>query len=100
MSAVYFISAVYDRRHSFTRQDKWNRFILADALAAVGNVAPISSNAVLNLEFSRRRANINQLVRQFHELVEIQRTIVERARQTKTVIDQHRLAGAVAFVHA
>ena len=63
------------------------------------NVAFVSGNAVLNLELSRRRTHVDELVRELHELVEVQRTIIERARQTETVINQHGLARAIAFVH-
>ena len=56
------------------------------------DVSLISNHAVLNFKFSRRRADVNGLVRQLHELVEIKGPIIERAGQTKTVIYQHGLA--------
>ena len=63
------------------------------------DVSVVSNNAVLNFEFCRRRAHINDLVRHFHELVEVERTIIERARETKSIIHEHGLARTVAFVH-
>ena len=59
----------------------------------------IPNHAILNFELSRGRADINQLVRHFHELVEVQRTIVQRARQAEPVLHEHRFSGPIAFVH-
>ena len=59
----------------------------------------VSSHAVLNFKFCRSRADIDDLVRQLHELVEIERPIIERAGQAKPVIDEHCLARAIAFIH-
>ena len=35
-----------------------------------------------------------------HELLEIQRPVIERARQAEAIFDQHGLARLIAFVHA
>ena len=63
-------------------------------------VARVPDHAVLDLELRRRRADVDDLVRHPHELLEIQRPVIERARQAEAVFDQHRLARAVAFIHA
>jgi len=63
------------------------------------DVSFVTDYAVLNFELGRRRTDVNGLVRQPHELVEIERAIVQRARQTEAVIYEHGLAGAIAFVH-
>ena len=86
-------------RAFFARQHKRHRFIFADPLSLVRKVSLVSDDAVLNFKLGRRRADVNELVRQLHELVEIERPVVERARQAKSVIDQHGLARTVAFVH-
>ena len=64
------------------------------------DVCFVPDKAVLNLEFSRCGAHIDDLVRHLHELIEIKRAIVERTGQTKSIFNQHRFARAVAFVHA
>src|SRR5580704_19287288 len=63
-------------------------------------VSLISNHAVLNFKFGRRGAHIDDLVRRLYELVEIERAIIERARQAKAIIYEHGFARAVAFVHA
>ena len=63
------------------------------------DVAFISNNAVLDFELSRCRAHVNKLVRKFHELIEIQRPVIERARQTETIIHQHGFARTITFIH-
>ena len=73
---------------------------MADPLSLVRKIFLVSNHAVLNFEFGRRGAHIDELVGHLHELVEIQRPIIERARQTKTVLDEHGFARAVALVHA
>src|ERR1044072_4590805 len=60
----------------------------------------IADNAVLDLEFRRRRADIDELVCHFHELVKVQWPIVQRARQANPVIDEHSLARTIPFVHS
>jgi hypothetical protein len=52
----------------------------------------VADDAILNLEFCRRRAHINRLVGQFHEFIEIERAIVERAGKTKPVVYEHSFA--------
>ena len=64
------------------------------------DVSIISNDAILNFKFCRCRAYIDDLVRDLHKFVEIERTIIERTRQAKAVIYQHGLAGAVTFIHA
>src|SRR5262245_23016335 len=90
---------VWDRRYSFTRQNKWHELCLSDALAFVRNVPFSADDAVLDLKFCRRRAHINRLVRQFHEFIEIERAIVQRAWQTKSIVHKHSFARSIAFVH-
>src|SRR6516164_1482241 len=63
-------------------------------------IAFVSDHAILNFEFGWRRTHIDELVSRLHEFVEVQWTIVERAWQTKTVVDQHRLARSIAFIHS
>ena len=84
----------------FSGQHEWNGLILPDPLSLVRNVALIFDHAVLNFEFRRCGAHVNELIRHLHEFVEIERPIIERARQTKSVLDQHGFARAIAFVHA
>ena len=64
------------------------------------NIAFVSNHAVLDFKFCRRCADVNDLVGHLHELVEIERPVVERAGQAETVIDQDALARTVAFVHS
>ena len=63
------------------------------------DVSLIANHAVLNFKFCRCRAHVDDLVRHLHELVEIERTIIECARQAKPVIYKYGLAGTVAFIH-
>ena len=60
----------------------------------------VPDNAVLDLEFSGSSAYVDDLVRHFHELVEIERAVVERARQTESVIYKNGFARTIAFIHA
>ncbi len=53
---------------------------------------------VLNLEGTRRRRDEDNLGHQPHELIEVQRTIVECTRQAKTVLHEGLLARAVPGV--
>src|SRR5438270_16904 len=55
---------------------------------------------VLELVGPRRRRNVDGLIETLLELRERQRTVVERARQPETVVDQNFLARAVPEVHA
>src|SRR5215510_1365045 len=80
-------------------QNERNEFLLPDPLSPVRDVSVVTNYAILNFELGRRCAHVNGLVRQFHEFIEIKRAVIERARQTKTVLNQHSLARAVAFVH-
>ena len=54
----------------------------------------------LNFARVRRGAGVNGLVLHRLELLEIERPIIQRARQPEPVLDQHGLARAIAFVHA
>jgi hypothetical protein len=51
-------------------------------------VSLVPNNAVLDFELGGRRAHIRDLVRHSHEFLEIQRPIVERARQPKAIFHQ------------
>ena len=62
-------------------------------------VSLVSDNAVRDLKLRRRRTHVRDLVRHSHELLEIQRPIIERARQPKSVFHQDRLARPIALVH-
>ena len=64
------------------------------------DIAAVSSHAVLHLEFRRGRAHVEELPGSSHEFLEIQRPIVQGARQTETVLDEGGFADPVAFVHA
>ena len=76
-----------------------HKFRVADSLPFMREVSFVSNHAVLNFKFCRSRAHVNGLVRQLHELVEIERPIIERAGQAKPIIDEHRFARAIAFIH-
>ena len=54
--------------------------------------------AVLHLEGPRRRRDEDHLGHQLHELIEVERSVVQRARQSKAVLDQRLLARTVAGV--
>ena len=60
----------------------------------------VPDDAVLNFKLRGRGAYIDDLVRHLHELIEIQRPVVERARKPKAVFDEHGFARFVAFIHA
>ena len=84
----------------FARQHEGEDFFLPDPLSPVREIAFVSNHAVLDLELGRRGAHVNDLVRYLHELVEVERAIIERARKPEAVLDEHGLARAIAFVHA
>src|SRR5690242_652672 len=90
LAAAGSAAAGHSKRHQF-------RF--SDSLSAVRKISLVGDNAVLNFELGGRGADVNGLVRQLHEFVKIERTIVERARQTEPVIYEHSFAGTIAFVH-
>src|SRR5206468_7472016 len=106
--AVTPVSCIYQRcaagitdpGYSFPRQDKWHEFLFSNALPLMREISLVSDHAILNLKLGRGRAHVDNLVCQLHEFVEIERPIIERAGQTKSVIDQHGLARAIALVHA
>ena len=54
----------------------------------------------LQLELARRRRHEERARRERQELVEHQRPVVERARQTESVVDERQLARAIAVEHA
>ena len=56
--------------------------------------------AVAELVVRRRRRDVNGLIQHGFELSEIERPVVERRRQAKTVFDQSLFARAVAAIHA
>ena len=85
-------------RHA--RDQKWHVFVFADALAFVREVAGVADDAVLDLELGGRGADVGELVRHAHEFLEIQRSVIERAREAEAVFDQHGFARFVAFIHA
>src|ERR1043166_9126342 len=99
MSADRIFSAVIDRRYRFARQYKRHRLILTDTLSFMWKIIFVSDNAVLNFKFGGSSAHIDDLVRHFHELVEIERAVVERAWQTEAVVHQHGFARTIAFIH-
>ena len=55
---------------------------------------------VFHLPRARGRTHVDRLAHVLHELFELQRSVVQRARQTKPVLDQHFLACAVSAEHA
>ena len=81
-------------------QNKRHRFVLSNPLSFVGKVVLVSDHAILNFKLRRRRTYVNELVGRLHELVEIERTIIERAGQTKSIIDEHGLTRPITFVHS
>ena len=54
---------------------------------------------LLHLIFSGRRGDVDDLIDARRELLERQRTVVERGRQAKAVVHERDLAAAVAAVH-
>jgi len=54
----------------------------------------------LQLEVARGGRQVDHLGHQIHELIEVQRSVVERRRQTEAVLDQRQLPGPVSVVHA
>ncbi len=89
-----------ERRAFFAGYSKGHRFSFTDPLAPVRNIPFVSSHAVLDFKFCRRCADVNDLVGNLHELVEIERPIIEGAGQAEPVIYKDALARAVAFVHS
>ena len=59
----------------------------------------VSDNAVLNFEFGGSSAHVDDLVRHFHELIEIERTVVERAGQPEAVVYEHGFARPISLIH-
>ena len=59
-----------------------------------------ASPRLAKLPFSRRRGDVDRLVHTRHELVEVERPVVERRRQPEPELDQRLLPRAVAAVHA
>src|SRR2546423_4200603 len=94
-----YTPAVIDRRYRFTRQNKWHQLVLTNPGAFVWHVALVANDTVLNFELSRRGADVDKLVRQLHKLGKIQRPVIQRAGQTKSIVDQHCLARLVPFIH-
>jgi hypothetical protein len=66
------------------RKNKRNQFLFPDSLPSVRRLSLVSNHAVSNFKFCRGRADVNDLVSQLHKLVEIERPIVERARQPES----------------
>src|SRR5690242_6397652 len=81
-------------------QNKRHKFLLSNSLSAVRDISFVTDCAVLNFELGRRGTDVYGLIRQLHELVKIERPIVERARQTEPVIYEHSFTGTIAFVHS
>jgi len=59
-----------------------------------------ASPRLAKLPFSWRRGDVDRLVHARHELVEVERPVVERRRQPEPELDQRLLPRAVAAVHA
>ena len=64
------------------------------------HVTLVPDNAVLNFEFGWRGTDVNDLVRQFHELIEVERSIIQGAGQPESVLNQHRLTRLITLVHS
>src|SRR5207247_9382614 len=80
------------------RQYERHQFLFANPLSPMRDVTLVSNDAVLNFKFCRRRAHIDHLVRYLHELIEIERAIIECARMTKPILYEQGFARTVAFV--
>ena len=63
------------------------------------NLLNNNASSLLKLKVGRRCRNINHLIHHVHELVELQRAVVEGGRQTEAVLHKILLAGTVAAVH-
>src|SRR5438067_13829136 len=64
------------------------------------HVTFVSDSAVLNFEFGRRGTDVNNLVRQLHELIEVERSIIQGAGQPESILNKYRFARLIAFVHS
>ena len=64
------------------------------------HVTLVPDNAVLNFELGRGGTDVNDLVRQFHELIEIERSIIQGAGQSESILNQHRLTRLITLVHS
>jgi DNA polymerase III alpha subunit len=73
-------------------KEKLSLDVSENPLSSMRNVTFVANDAVLNFKFRRRRAHVDHLVRYLHELIEIKRAIIERARETKPIIYEHGLA--------
>ena len=85
----------------FPRQNKRHQFIFANPRAPVRNISLVPDNAVLEFQTrpalrSRKRSGLSAVMNSG----KIQRPVIERARQAKSVVDQHRFARTIAFVHS
>src|SRR3954451_1554246 len=91
---------IIDPGYSLTGHQERNGLVFANPLPLVREVSLISYHAVRDLELRRRRADVRDLVRHSHELLEVQGPIIQRARQPESVFDQDRLPRPIAFIHA
>ena len=64
------------------------------------HVTIVRDNAVLNFEFGRRGTDVNDLVRQLHELIEVERSIIQGAGQPESILNQHCFTRLVTLVHS
>jgi hypothetical protein len=80
---------------------------VAGRTSTVGSTSPVGPHQLLDdlpgvllLVGGRRGRDEHHLAHLGLELLELQRPVVERARQPEAVFDQHRLARPVAVEHA
>ena len=92
-------------RISLSRSSTWPR---TGRMSTSGSTSPVgrmicsttTPSRQLQLEVARRGRNVDHLRRERHELVELQRPVVERRRQPEAVLDERELARPVAVEHA
>ena len=102
MAAAFLDIKIGDRLR--VSRDPWQqrRHALrsANAFALMRNVARIADDAVFHLEPRGRGADIDHLIHPLHELLELQRAVVERTGKSEAVIDQYRFPRPIPLVHA
>src|SRR5438270_8233117 len=64
------------------------------------DITLVSDDAILNFKLGWCGTDVNDLVRQLHELIEIERSIVQGAGQPESILNQHRLTRLVTLVHS
>src|SRR5205807_6926797 len=74
--------------------------VFTDPRPLMRHISFVSDNAILNFELGWGGTDVNDLVGQFHELIEIERSIVQGAGQSESILNQHRLTRLITLVHS